>query len=210
MAVYQQQAKPWSLAFSLIVLSFLHHVAPVPMEDIERMAALCMKDLDEDGDDDGDLENDSDLLVRQNLLVFTSLQVAHQMRSFSQEKVLIEVYVFQAEWMRCWKTMRSKWSGTSSITSASSTLKCSARIPECTWQPGGHLQELGHVPNGHYQRQGRGGPAKHGDTTADWRWDISKIRAPPTSTFWWPMIVSRAGLQPCSWGPLSCRVELQP
>lgn len=53
------------LAFSLIVLSFLHHVAPVPMEDIERMAALCMKDLDEDGDDDGDLENDSDLLVRQ-------------------------------------------------------------------------------------------------------------------------------------------------
>lgn len=43
----------------------MHHVAPVPMEDIERMAALCMKDLDEDGDDDGDLENDADLLVRQ-------------------------------------------------------------------------------------------------------------------------------------------------
>uniref|UniRef100_A0A8C1YWY7 Coiled-coil and C2 domain-containing protein 1B n=1 Tax=Cyprinus carpio TaxID=7962 RepID=A0A8C1YWY7_CYPCA len=40
--------------------------APVPMEDIERMAALCMKDLDEDGDDDGDLENDADLLVGQN------------------------------------------------------------------------------------------------------------------------------------------------
>lgn len=36
------------------------------MEDIERMAALCMKDLDEDGDDDGDLENDADLLVGQN------------------------------------------------------------------------------------------------------------------------------------------------
>lgn len=35
------------------------------MEDIDRMAALCMKDLDEDGDDDGDLENDADLLVRQ-------------------------------------------------------------------------------------------------------------------------------------------------
>lgn len=35
------------------------------MEDIERMAALCMKDLDEDGDEDGDLENDADLLVRQ-------------------------------------------------------------------------------------------------------------------------------------------------
>ncbi|XP_016358137.1 coiled-coil and C2 domain-containing protein 1A-like [Sinocyclocheilus anshuiensis] len=37
--------------------------APVPMVDIERMAALCMKDLDEDGDDDGDLENDADLLA---------------------------------------------------------------------------------------------------------------------------------------------------
>lgn len=35
------------------------------MEDIERMAALCMKDLDEDGDDDGDLENDADLMVSQ-------------------------------------------------------------------------------------------------------------------------------------------------
>lgn len=33
------------------------------MEDIERMAALCMKDLDDD-EDDGDLENDADLLVR--------------------------------------------------------------------------------------------------------------------------------------------------
>uniref|UniRef100_A0A671KCY0 Coiled-coil and C2 domain-containing protein 1A-like n=1 Tax=Sinocyclocheilus anshuiensis TaxID=1608454 RepID=A0A671KCY0_9TELE len=33
------------------------------MVDIERMAALCMKDLDEDGDDDGDLENDADLLA---------------------------------------------------------------------------------------------------------------------------------------------------
>lgn len=42
----------------------LHHV-DVPIADIERMAALCMKDLDEDGDDDGDLENDADLLVRQ-------------------------------------------------------------------------------------------------------------------------------------------------
>ncbi|XP_016417062.1 coiled-coil and C2 domain-containing protein 1A isoform X1 [Sinocyclocheilus rhinocerous] len=37
--------------------------APVPMEDIERMAAFCMKDLDEDVDDDGDLENDADLLA---------------------------------------------------------------------------------------------------------------------------------------------------
>ncbi|KAK7165665.1 hypothetical protein R3I93_005670 [Phoxinus phoxinus] len=40
--------------------------APVPMEDIDRMAALCMKDLDEDGDDDGDLENDADLLAELN------------------------------------------------------------------------------------------------------------------------------------------------
>lgn len=42
-------------------------VAPVPMEDIERMAALCMKDLDEDGDDDADLEDDADLLVTREL-----------------------------------------------------------------------------------------------------------------------------------------------
>ncbi|KAJ8383707.1 hypothetical protein AAFF_G00215490 [Aldrovandia affinis] len=42
--------------------------APVPMADIERMAALCMKDLDEDeeGDDDGDLESDADLLAELN------------------------------------------------------------------------------------------------------------------------------------------------
>ncbi|XP_053471351.1 coiled-coil and C2 domain-containing protein 1A [Ictalurus furcatus] len=40
--------------------------APVPMEDIERMAALCMKDLDEDGDDDADLEDDADLLAELN------------------------------------------------------------------------------------------------------------------------------------------------
>lgn len=34
------------------------------MVDIEHMAALCMKDLDEeDGDEDGDLESDADLLV---------------------------------------------------------------------------------------------------------------------------------------------------
>lgn len=42
----------------------MRHVAPVPLGDIERIAAHCMKDLDEDGDDDGDLENDADLLVR--------------------------------------------------------------------------------------------------------------------------------------------------
>ncbi|KAI4880680.1 hypothetical protein NFI96_010834, partial [Prochilodus magdalenae] len=40
--------------------------APLPMEHIERMAALCMKDLDEDGDEDGDLENDADLLAELN------------------------------------------------------------------------------------------------------------------------------------------------
>ncbi|XP_055060161.2 coiled-coil and C2 domain-containing protein 1A [Misgurnus anguillicaudatus] len=40
--------------------------APVPMEHIERMAAMCMKDLDEDGEDDGDLENDADLLAELN------------------------------------------------------------------------------------------------------------------------------------------------
>ncbi|KAG2471187.1 C2D1B protein, partial [Polypterus senegalus] len=37
---------------------------PLPMEHIERMAALCMKDLDdEEEDDDEDLENDEDLMV---------------------------------------------------------------------------------------------------------------------------------------------------
>ncbi|KPP69292.1 coiled-coil and C2 domain-containing protein 1A-like, partial [Scleropages formosus] len=41
--------------------------APVPMADIERMAALCMKDLDEEeGDEDGDLEGDADLLAELN------------------------------------------------------------------------------------------------------------------------------------------------
>ncbi|XP_076845417.1 coiled-coil and C2 domain-containing protein 1A isoform X2 [Brachyhypopomus gauderio] len=38
----------------------------VPMEDIERMAAMCMKDLDEDGEDDADLEDDDDLLAELN------------------------------------------------------------------------------------------------------------------------------------------------
>lgn len=44
-------------------------VAPVPMEDIERMAALCMKDLDEEGADDEDLENDAELLVMTGLCI---------------------------------------------------------------------------------------------------------------------------------------------
>nr|XP_061791777.1 coiled-coil and C2 domain-containing protein 1A [Nerophis lumbriciformis] len=40
--------------------------APVPIADIERMAALCMKDLDEEDMDDDDLENDEDLLAELN------------------------------------------------------------------------------------------------------------------------------------------------
>uniref|UniRef100_A0A8C0XXR9 Coiled-coil and C2 domain-containing protein 1B n=1 Tax=Cyprinus carpio carpio TaxID=630221 RepID=A0A8C0XXR9_CYPCA len=40
--------------------------APVPLVDIEHIAALCMKDLDEDGGDEGDLENDADLLAELN------------------------------------------------------------------------------------------------------------------------------------------------
>ncbi|XP_039626416.1 coiled-coil and C2 domain-containing protein 1A isoform X1 [Polypterus senegalus] len=40
---------------------------PLPMEHIERMAALCMKDLDdEEEDDDEDLENDEDLMAELN------------------------------------------------------------------------------------------------------------------------------------------------
>ncbi|XP_063787180.1 coiled-coil and C2 domain-containing protein 1A isoform X2 [Pseudophryne corroboree] len=35
---------------------------PLPMEHVERMAALCMQDV-EDEDDEGDLENDEDLLA---------------------------------------------------------------------------------------------------------------------------------------------------
>uniref|UniRef100_A0A8C0Y1Q9 Coiled-coil and C2 domain-containing protein 1B n=1 Tax=Cyprinus carpio carpio TaxID=630221 RepID=A0A8C0Y1Q9_CYPCA len=38
----------------------------VPLVDIEHIAALCMKDLDEDGGDEGDLENDADLLAELN------------------------------------------------------------------------------------------------------------------------------------------------
>ncbi|XP_067258591.1 coiled-coil and C2 domain-containing protein 1A isoform X1 [Chanodichthys erythropterus] len=52
--------------------------APVPMEDIERMAALCMKDLDEDGDDDGDLENDADLLAELNEVLEDEEQVVRK------------------------------------------------------------------------------------------------------------------------------------
>lgn len=35
--------------------------APLPMEDIEKMAEACMKDIDDD--DDENLEDDEDLLV---------------------------------------------------------------------------------------------------------------------------------------------------
>ncbi|KAM3864580.1 coiled-coil and C2 domain-containing protein 1A [Diretmus argenteus] len=39
---------------------------PVPMADIERMAALCMKDLDDEEVGDDDLDNDEDLLAELN------------------------------------------------------------------------------------------------------------------------------------------------
>ncbi|CAB1344336.1 unnamed protein product [Coregonus sp. 'balchen'] len=42
--------------------------APVPMADIERMAALCMKDLDDDDVGDEDLEDDDDLLTLQSMM----------------------------------------------------------------------------------------------------------------------------------------------
>uniref|UniRef100_A0A4W4FRA5 Coiled-coil and C2 domain-containing protein 1B n=1 Tax=Electrophorus electricus TaxID=8005 RepID=A0A4W4FRA5_ELEEL len=38
-------------------------VAPLPMEDIEKMTEACMKDIDDDDDDDDNLEDDDDLLV---------------------------------------------------------------------------------------------------------------------------------------------------
>uniref|UniRef100_A0A8D0D2G7 Coiled-coil and C2 domain-containing protein 1B n=1 Tax=Sander lucioperca TaxID=283035 RepID=A0A8D0D2G7_SANLU len=40
--------------------------APVPMADIEQMAALCMKDLDDEDMGDEDLEDDEDLLAELN------------------------------------------------------------------------------------------------------------------------------------------------
>ncbi|KAF1394862.1 hypothetical protein PFLUV_G00005540 [Perca fluviatilis] len=40
--------------------------APVPMADIEQMAALCMKDLDDEEMGDEDLEDDEDLLAELN------------------------------------------------------------------------------------------------------------------------------------------------
>lgn len=39
--------------------------APLPMEDIEKMAEACMKDVDDDDDDDS-LDEDEDLLVNEN------------------------------------------------------------------------------------------------------------------------------------------------
>lgn len=38
--------------------------APVAMAEIERMAALCMKDLDDEDVGEEDLEDDEDLLVK--------------------------------------------------------------------------------------------------------------------------------------------------
>ncbi|NWS64936.1 C2D1A protein, partial [Chunga burmeisteri] len=37
---------------------------PLPMEAIEKMAALCMKDPEEEGDEDEELEDEDDLMVR--------------------------------------------------------------------------------------------------------------------------------------------------
>ncbi len=41
--------------------SFFYVQAPLPMEDIAKMAEACMKDIDDDEDDS--LEDDEDLLV---------------------------------------------------------------------------------------------------------------------------------------------------
>lgn len=49
--------------------------APVGMDEIQRMAAVCMKDSDEDGEDDADLENDADLLVIGREYFDTSLDI---------------------------------------------------------------------------------------------------------------------------------------
>lgn len=46
------------------------------MADIERMAALCMKDLDDEDMGDDDLEDDEDLLV--TLKLFMSLSELKQ------------------------------------------------------------------------------------------------------------------------------------
>lgn len=47
---------------SALFIVCLSHAAPVAMAEIEQMAALCMKDVDDEDIDDDDL-NDEDLLV---------------------------------------------------------------------------------------------------------------------------------------------------
>lgn len=48
---------------TLLTLLLLYHMtAPLPMEDIAKMADECMRDVDDDDDDDN-VEDDEDLLV---------------------------------------------------------------------------------------------------------------------------------------------------
>lgn len=59
---------------------------PLPMEDITRMADECMRDVDDDGDDD-DVEGDEDLLVcvclYSSLLLYISRSLTR--RSFNRQ-----------------------------------------------------------------------------------------------------------------------------
>lgn len=59
----------WFISFGCLCTNSLTTVlcvkAPLPMEDIEKMAEACMNDIDDD--DDENLEDDEDLLV--NLLI---------------------------------------------------------------------------------------------------------------------------------------------
>ena len=53
----------YDLVLLLVCVCLCVRTAPVPMADIERMAALCMKDLDDEDMGYDDLEDDEDLLV---------------------------------------------------------------------------------------------------------------------------------------------------
>lgn len=56
----------WSFSDMLTLIVIFFCDAPVPMVEIERMAALCMKDLDDEEMEDEDLDDDDDLLVTQS------------------------------------------------------------------------------------------------------------------------------------------------
>lgn len=60
---------PGALGGSCSSWSFFLPPGPLPMEAIEKMARLCMRDLDEDeeGTDEDDVEADEDLLVSTGL-----------------------------------------------------------------------------------------------------------------------------------------------